>query len=77
MAQDGLDLRAVDEDASNPRVDEACVPADITFSAMRYIRISSKKFSTILKLSDIHARDPISLVGEQTLNVTEWMASSK
>jgi hypothetical protein len=61
----------VDEDASNTRIDEACMPANITFLAMRSIRMSSTEFYTTLMSSDMHARDHISQVGEKTLNVME------
>jgi hypothetical protein len=67
----------VNEDASNPCVDEACMLMDITFSDMRYIRISSMEFYTTLMFSDMHARCQIAQVGEKTLNVTEWVASSQ
>jgi hypothetical protein len=75
--REGPDRRAVDGDACTPLVDEACTPADMTFSAMRSMRISSMDFSTALRSPDIHARDQISQVGEQTIKVTEWMARSQ
>jgi hypothetical protein len=62
---------AVDVDASNPYIDEACRTADITFLAMRSIRISSMEFSTALMSSNMHARGQISQVGEKTLNIIE------
>jgi hypothetical protein len=55
---------AVDEDASNPHVDEACTPTNITFSSMRSVRISSTYFSTALIPFYMHSRDQISQVGE-------------
>jgi hypothetical protein len=64
-ARDGPDPRAVDGEACTPHVDEAWMPADITFSAMRSIRISSMDFSAALISSDMHTRDLISQVGEQ------------
>jgi hypothetical protein len=73
-ARDGPDPRAVDGDACTPLVDEAWTPVDMTFSAMRSMRISSMDFSTVLKSPDMHARDQ---VGDQILNVTEWVARSQ
>jgi hypothetical protein len=67
--REGPDRRAVDGEACNPLVDEACAPADMTFSAIRSIRISSMDFSTALRSPDMHARNQIFRVGEQTLKV--------
>jgi hypothetical protein len=64
-AWDGPDPRAVDRDACTPLVDEVWMPTSITFSAMRYIRISSMTFYTALIFSDMHTRDMISQVSEQ------------
>jgi hypothetical protein len=77
IVQYGQDRRLVDGDACNPLVDESCAPADMTFSAMKSMRISSMDFSTALKSPDIHARDQISQVSEQTLNVKERVVMSQ
>jgi hypothetical protein len=61
------DQHVVDGEACNPLVDESCAPMDMTFSAIKSIRISSTRFSTTLKSPDIHARKQIFQVGEQTL----------
>jgi hypothetical protein len=54
-----------DKDSCTPLVDEAWMPTDITFSAMRSIKISSTDFSTVLISSNMHTLDMISKVGEQ------------
>jgi hypothetical protein len=77
IAQDGPDPRVVDGDDCTPLVNEAWTPVDITFSVMRYMRISSMNFSTSLKSLDMHARYKVSLVGDQILNVTEWVVRSQ
>jgi hypothetical protein len=41
----------------------------MTFSAIRSINISSTDFSTVLRSLDMHTRNQISRVGEQTLKV--------
>jgi hypothetical protein len=64
-SRDGLDPRAIDGDSCTPLVDEAWMPVDITFWAMRSIRISSIAFSTVLISSNMHTQDMISQVGEQ------------
>jgi hypothetical protein len=69
VVQEGPDRHAVDGDACTPLVDEACVPVDMTFSAMRSMRVSSTYFYTVLKSPNIHARDLISQVGEQIIKV--------
>jgi hypothetical protein len=66
VVQDGPYRRAVDGEACNPLVDEACAPADMTFSAIRSIKISSTDFSTVLRSLDIHARDQMSRIGGQS-----------
>jgi hypothetical protein len=76
-AQDGPDPRAVDEDDCTPLFDEAWNPMDMTFSSMRSMRISSTYLSTALKSPDMHARDQVSQVDDQILNVTEWVAGSQ
>jgi hypothetical protein len=74
-SRDGLDPQAVDEDACTPLVDEASIPMDMTFSAMRSMRIYSMDFSTTLNSLDMHARHQ---VGDQILlNVTEQVARSR
>jgi hypothetical protein len=50
-------------------VDEACTPVDMNFSAIRYIKISSTNFSTVLRSLDMHTRDQIARVGKGTLKV--------
>jgi hypothetical protein len=67
----------VDGDACSPLVDEDCAPMDMTFSAMRFFRISSMDFSTALKSPDINTQDMISWVGEQLIKVEEWMPRSQ
>jgi hypothetical protein len=69
--------RAVDGDACNPLVDEAYAPADMNFSTIRSIRIYSTNFSTALHSLDMHAREQIFRVGEQTLKVAKWVAKSQ
>jgi hypothetical protein len=58
--QDGLDPRAIDEEACTPLVDEPCTPTDITLSymtlsVMRSMSTSFTDSSTALSSSDIHA----------------------
>jgi hypothetical protein len=53
--RDGPDRRVVDGEACNPLIDEACATADMTFSAKRSIKISSKDFSIALRSPDVHA----------------------
>jgi hypothetical protein len=77
IVREGLDRCGVDGDACTPLVDEACAPVDMTFSAMRSMRISSMDFSTALKSPDIHAQDLISWVSEQIIKVAEQMARSQ
>jgi hypothetical protein len=50
---------------------------DMTFSAIRSIKISSTDFSTALRSPDMHTRNQITRVGEQTLKVIEWMVRSR
>jgi hypothetical protein len=71
---DGPNPRAVDEDAYTPLIDEAWNLVDMTFSTMRYMRISLIDLSTSLKSPDMHAQDHVSQVGDQILNLKEWVA---
>jgi hypothetical protein len=74
---EGPDRCAIDGDDFTPLVDEACIHVDMTFLAMRSMRISSMDLSIVLKSPDIHARDLISQVGEQIIKVGEWMVRSQ
>jgi hypothetical protein len=56
-AWDGQYPREVDEDDCTPLIDEVWTPMDMTFLAMRSMRISSIDFFAALKSPDIHARD--------------------
>jgi hypothetical protein len=55
VVREGLDQCVIDGDACTPLIDEACALADMTFSSMRSMRISSMDFSTALNSPDIHA----------------------
>jgi hypothetical protein len=46
------------------------VPTDMTFFAIRSIKISSMDFSTALRSLDIHACDQMSQIGGQALKVS-------
>lgn len=70
VVRDGPDRHAVDGDACKSLIDEACDPADMTFSSIRSIRISSTDFSTALRSPNIHDRDQISWIGGQMLKVS-------
>jgi hypothetical protein len=54
VVREGPDQCVVNGDAYTPLVDKDCAPADMTFSSMRSMRISSKDFSTALNSPDIH-----------------------
>jgi hypothetical protein len=69
--QDGPDRHAVDRDSCNPLVNEANAPANMTFLAIRSIRISWTDFSTMLRSSNMHALGQISRIGERTLKVNK------
>jgi hypothetical protein len=45
-------------------IDDACIPTDMTFSAMRSIKISSTDFSSALCSPDIHTCNQTDRVGE-------------
>jgi hypothetical protein len=60
LRENGLDQRAIEGDAWNPLVDEACTPVDMKLLVIRSIRISSTDFSTVLRSLEIHTRDQIS-----------------
>jgi hypothetical protein len=67
--QDGPDQRAVDGEACNPLIDEACAPSDMTFYAMRSIKIYLTYFSTTLRLLDMQTLDQMFRIGGQMLKV--------
>jgi hypothetical protein len=67
---DGPDQCALDGEACNPLIDEACAPLDMNFSSMRSIKISSTNFSTALRSLDIHAHDQIYHICGQMLKVS-------
>jgi hypothetical protein len=69
VVQDGPDQHAVDGESCNPLIDEACAPVDMTFSAIRSIRISSTEFSTTLRSFDMHTRDQMFRIGGQMIKV--------
>jgi hypothetical protein len=77
LSQVQLEHRPVDGDACNPAVDDACIPTDMTFSAMRSIKISSTDFSSALCSPDIHTCNQGDRVGEQTDKVIKWTARSR
>jgi hypothetical protein len=67
VGQDGLDSRAVDGEACNPLVENACMPSDITLSdiTLSFMRSMSTSFTnslTMLSSSKIHARGFLSQV---------------
>jgi hypothetical protein len=58
-------------------VDDACIPTDMTLSAMRSIKISSTDFSSALCSPNIHTCNQGDRVGEQTDKVIKWTARSR
>jgi hypothetical protein len=77
MVRDGPDQCLVEEDSYNPPIDEACTPVDITFLAIRSIRISSTNFSTTLCSPNIHTHGQITQVRKQILKVIKSMVMSR
>jgi hypothetical protein len=67
--RDGPNRCAVNWEACNPLVDEAFSLADMTFSTMNSIKISSMYFSTALRSLEIHTHDKMFWVGGKMLKV--------